>query len=55
MKDISSVRAIELDMHLDRYNQHENQVYLQLKGMLKKMNICMSDSEQILSLIDNLA
>ena len=46
-RDISLVRQNELKVHVERYNQHENQVYIQLKTMIKKMNVCMNDSEEI--------
>ena len=46
-RDISLVRQNELKVHVERYNQHENQVYVQLKTMIKKMNVCMNDSEEI--------
>jgi hypothetical protein len=53
--DISAVRSAELQMHLDRYNQHENQVYLQLKLMMKKIANCAEESEKTMLTIENLA
>ena len=52
--DISAVRSAELKMHLERYNQHENQVYCRLKLMMKKISACSNELEKTMLTIDNL-